>query len=60
VRAALGEVTVGGYISTAGPARDIMKTVAAVPGARSVVDAMEVAPASNGEPVAAAAGLTER
>ena len=55
VRAALGEVTVGGYISTAGPARDIMKTAAAVHGARSVVDAMEVAPASKSEPLTAAA-----
>jgi len=59
VRAALGEVTVGGYISTAGPARDIMKTAAAVHGARSVVDAMEVAPTSKGEPVTAAATATE-
>ena len=45
VRAALGEATVGGYISAAGPAADIVKAAAAVPGVRSVVDRMEVAPA---------------
>jgi osmotically-inducible protein OsmY len=61
VRAALGEVTLEGYISTAGPAADIVKA-AAVPGVRSVVDAMEVAaaaPASKSGPVTAAASATE-
>ena len=61
VRAALGEVTLEGYISSAGPARDIVKA-AAVPGVRSVVDAMEVAPAapaSKSGPVTAAASATE-
>ena len=46
VRAALGEVTLEGYISAAGPARDIVKAAAAVPGVRSVADGMEVAPRS--------------
>jgi osmotically-inducible protein OsmY len=61
VRAALGEVTLEGYISSAGLARDIVKA-AAVPGVRSVVDAMEVAaaaPASKSGPVTAAASATE-
>ena len=62
VRAALGEVTLEGYISAAGPARDIVKAAAAVPGAVSVVDRMEIAapaPAPGSGPVAAAAGATE-
>ncbi|HLA17735.1 MAG TPA: BON domain-containing protein [Dehalococcoidia bacterium] len=62
VRAALGEVTLEGYISSAGPAADIVKAVAAVPGVRSAVDRMEVAapaPASRSGPAAAAAGTTE-
>ena len=62
VRAALGEVTVGGYLSAAGPARDIVKAAAAVPGVCSVVDAMEVAPAPQAPksgPIAAAAASAE-
>jgi len=62
VRAALGEVSLGGYITTAGVARDIVKAAAAVPGVRSVADRMEVAPAAgaaNGGPVTAAASATE-
>ena len=43
VRAALGEVTVGGYMPFAA-ARDIVKAVAAVPGVRSVVERTEVPP----------------
>ncbi len=58
VRAALGEVTLEGYISSAGPARDIVKA-AAVPGVRAVVDAMEVAPAAPSGPVTAAASAME-
>src|SRR3990172_4693440 len=61
VRAALGEVTLEGYISTAGPAPDIVKA-AAGPRGRSVVGAMEVAPAapaSKSGPVTAAASATE-
>ncbi len=61
VRAALGQVTLEGYISTARPAADIVKA-AAVPGVRSVVAAMEVAaavPASKSGPVTAAASATE-
>ena len=56
VRAALGEVTVGGYISSGGYARDVVKAAASVPGVRSVADRMEVAPpaaAVKSEPVAA-------
>jgi osmotically-inducible protein OsmY len=62
VRAALGEVTLEGYISALGPAADIVKAAAAVPGVRSVVDRMEVAPAapaSKSGPVTAAASATE-
>jgi osmotically-inducible protein OsmY len=58
VRAALGEVTLEGYISAAGPARDIVKAAAAVPGVVSVVDRMETAaaaPVPGSGPVAAAA-----
>src|SRR3972149_5805724 len=61
VRAALGEVPLEVSITSAGPARDIVKA-AAVPGVRSVVDAMEVtpaAPASKSGPVTAAASATE-
>ena len=62
LRAALGQVTLDGYVSAPGPAAEIAKAAAAVPGVRSVVDRMEVAPpapASTSDPVAAAASATE-
>jgi len=62
VRAALGEVTLEGYISKAGAAAEIAKAAAAVPGVRSTLDRMEVAaaaPGSGSGPVVAAARATE-
>jgi len=62
VRAALGEVTLEGYISAAGRAAEIVKAAAAVPGVRSAIDRMEIAappPASRSGLAAAAASPTE-
>lgn len=42
VRAALGEVTLGGFISTPAATADIVRVVERVPGVRSVKDRMEV------------------
>ena len=46
VRAALGEVTLGGFLTTAAMVPDILKVSAAVPGVRAVDDRMEVAEAA--------------
>lgn len=43
VRAALGEVTLGGFLTSAAPIPDILRVVEAVPGVRSLDNRMEVA-----------------
>lgn len=59
VRAALGDVTIGGFVATEAATPDILRVVSAVPGVRSVEDRMEVESAAPPPPGAlpeAAAG----
>ncbi len=43
VRAALGEVTLGGFLASTAPITNILRVAEAVPGVRSVDNRMEVA-----------------
>ncbi len=42
VRAALGDLTLGGFLTTAAPHPDILRVAQAVPGVRSIEDGMQV------------------
>jgi osmotically-inducible protein OsmY len=43
VRAALGEVTLGGFLTSTAPITNILRVAEAVPGVRSLDNRMEVA-----------------